>query len=173
MKCYNWRKHKADVIIVEQHNHEGHEITIISGSRHDKQGKLQGYIVEITDDVGYCQTQFKHYQFREVAVSLVLTMYKLRVKEEAIKCNGCQYQDGKYCSWWKQKREGLPPCQSMSVAEGEEINPKYNKPCEHNPEIKCVQPFVNWLNPAGGCECDPCEGCINGRTKGTVWPTRK
>lgn len=34
---------------------------------------------------------------------------KLAVEKQ---CNGCEFQDGKYCSWWKEKRIGRPPCQS-------------------------------------------------------------
>lgn len=26
-------------------------------------------------------------------------------------CMGCEFQDGKYCSWSKKKRTGQPPCQ--------------------------------------------------------------
>ena len=26
-------------------------------------------------------------------------------------CTGCEFQDGKYCSWWKKQRTGQPPCQ--------------------------------------------------------------
>ena len=27
-------------------------------------------------------------------------------------CTGCDYQDGKYCSWSRKSRIGRPPCQN-------------------------------------------------------------
>ena len=27
-------------------------------------------------------------------------------------CAGCEFQDGKYCSWSKRRRIGRPPCQN-------------------------------------------------------------
>lgn len=36
---------------------------------------------------------------------------RIRVAVEK-ECAGCEYQDGKYCSWWQEKREGRPPCQT-------------------------------------------------------------
>lgn len=26
------------------------------------------------------------------------------------KCRGCKFQDGDYCSWWRKKTTGRPPC---------------------------------------------------------------
>lgn len=49
-----------------------------------------------------------------------------------------------------------------------DINSRYNKPCKNNPSIKCVQPFINWLNPEGGCDCDPCLECVVGRSNRTL-----
>jgi len=33
--------------------------------------------------------------------------------QDAVKkeCRGCEYQDGKNCSWWRKQRIGNPPCQ--------------------------------------------------------------
>ena len=40
---------------------------------------------------------------------------KLAVEKQ---CNKCEFQDGKYCSWWKEKRLGNPPCQTKHTHYG-------------------------------------------------------
>ncbi len=33
---------------------------------------------------------------------------KLAVEKQ---CSKCKFQDGRYCSWWEEKRPSPPPCQ--------------------------------------------------------------
>ena len=82
MNLSNWRKTRQDSIFAEVEIWHGRMITIISGSRYDKRGYLQGYIVHLTDDCGYEITTFKHYIYRQVAVLSVLTEYKLKFSED-------------------------------------------------------------------------------------------
>lgn len=70
----NWIKHKKDKIEIVIDG----DITIVSCSRHDRRGKLLGYIVKLTDGTGFEQIQFKHYRSRWVAVTSMKVEYKLR-----------------------------------------------------------------------------------------------
>ena len=88
-----------------------------------------------------------------------------RIRTAVMKeCNNCKYQDGRYCSWWKEKRKELPPCQ---ISKAEQDNQKHTKQCPHTKnDILCVQ-----YPDDPGCGCDPCLECdvyLNGRTNHNV-----
>lgn len=35
-----------------------------------------------------------------------------RIRAEVEKeCVSCEFQEGKYCNWWRKKTSGPPPCQ--------------------------------------------------------------
>ena len=81
MDIGNWHKTTQDSVFAEAEIWHDRMITIVSGSRYSKQGYLQGYIVNLTDDLGYEITTFKHYIHRQVAVLSVLIEYKLKFSE--------------------------------------------------------------------------------------------
>ena len=58
-------------------------------------------------------------------------------------CDGCEFQDGKHCSWWRSNTTGKPPCQD-----------KYSCP-------GCGEEFPNDANLALMEYCPECGRAVN------------
>ena len=74
---YWLKSHRKNALMVEKFEHEDRIIVVTSCSRFAKSNRLYGYIVRVKDNAGYEKIMFKHYQSREVAVTLALIGYKM------------------------------------------------------------------------------------------------
>ena len=73
----NWLKHPKDRVGRIKFAFGSKIVSLFTCSRHDKRGKLQGYIVNVKDSSGVDVIAFKHYRFREVVETYVTVMYKI------------------------------------------------------------------------------------------------
>ena len=76
-KMNKWLKYPKDNIRQKTFDFDGKTITIYTISRHNKQGRHQGFIVRITDNTGLNITKFKHYHHRSVVETYIEVMYKM------------------------------------------------------------------------------------------------
>jgi len=75
-----WLKHPKDRIERSIHG-ENKQVLITTGSRHRKDGKLQGYIVSVIDHRGYYRKYFKMgYTYRDCVTMLAMVDYELSKK---------------------------------------------------------------------------------------------
>ncbi len=72
-----WLKHPKDRLKTKSFTYKGFKVYITTCSRHDKQGKLQGYIVRVRDGRKVNVTRFKHYNHRSVVNTFAQVMYKI------------------------------------------------------------------------------------------------
>ncbi|HDY88535.1 hypothetical protein LCGC14_0360430 [marine sediment metagenome] len=72
-----WLKHPKDTIAKATFNHNEQLVTVLTCSRHSKDGIHQGYIVQVVDQSNTNRTFFKHYVYRSVVETYVKVMYKM------------------------------------------------------------------------------------------------
>ena len=70
-----WLKHRKDRIRLSVETYTGLRVIIVTGSRHDTRGKLQGYIVRVIAG-DYKETYFQMgYKYREVVEQIAASGY--------------------------------------------------------------------------------------------------
>ncbi len=74
-----WTKHPKDRLETVNFTHKGFKVYITTCSRHDKRGKLQGYIVGVRDGRKVNVIRFKHYNHRSVVETFAEAMYKMGI----------------------------------------------------------------------------------------------